>query len=86
MAPQVGEMGTGVPEATVAGASKMQEQIKKANKGGKKSLDDKLQMAALAAQLGGMFAGGNAPPPPGAPRGGGMSFSPYQTPRDLYGG
>jgi hypothetical protein len=52
---------------------------------GKKSMDDKLQMAAMAAQLGSLLQGPGAPPPPGAPRGGGMSFQPY-SPRQLYGG
>lgn len=53
--------------------------------GKKSSLDDKLQMAALAAQLGSVLQGGKPPPPPSAPRGGGMTFRPY-SPRDLYGG
>lgn len=59
-------------------------------KGDKKTtMDDKLQMAAIAAQLGGALAqGGQAPPPPGLPHGGGMGMQPVfqNTARDLFGG
>jgi hypothetical protein len=67
--------------------SKMQEEINKVNDPKKKkSFDDKLQMAAVAAQLGSaLFAGGQAPPPPSVPRGGGINMRPVSA-RDLYGG
>jgi hypothetical protein len=58
-------------------------------KGKGPGLDESLQMAALAAQLGSvLFPGGQAPPPPGLPRGGGIGMKPVfqNTARDLYGG
>lgn len=71
-------------------ASKMSEAVVKADKGGKGILkDENLQMAALAAQLGSvLFGGGQAPPPPGLPRGGGIGIKPVfqNTARNLYGG
>jgi len=53
------------------------------------NLDQKIQMAAMAAQLGSaLFQGGQGPPPPGVPRGGGIGIKPVfqNTARDLYGG
>ena len=52
------------------------------------SFDEKMQMAALVAQLGSALSGPGAPPPPGAPRGGGMGMSPVfqqMTARNMYG-
>jgi len=52
------------------------------------SFDDKMQMAALVASLGSALAGPGAPPPPGAPRGGGIGMSPVfqqMTARGMYG-
>jgi len=50
--------------------------------------DEKMQMAALVAQLGSALHGPGAPPPPGAPRGGGIGMSPVfqqMTARNIYG-
>lgn len=52
------------------------------------SFDDKMQMAAMAASIGSALSGPGAPPPPGAPRGGGIGMSPVfqqMTARNLYG-
>lgn len=52
------------------------------------SFDDKMQMASLVASLGSALSGPGAPPPPGAPRGGGIGMSPVfqqMTARNLYG-
>lgn len=53
---------------------------------GKKNMNDKLQMAALAAQLGSVLQGPGAPPPPAAPRGGGIQMTPqFMTARRASG-
>lgn len=55
----------------------------------KMTFDEKMQYAALAAQLGSAIAGQGGPPPPSAPRGGGISMAPvFQniTARGMYGG
>jgi len=60
---------------------------KDGGKGGM-SFDEKMQLAGLAASLGSVLAGPGAPPPPGAPRGGGIQMAPVfqqMTARGLYG-
>jgi hypothetical protein len=91
MSPEVagrtaGQYGTGNLLTPDFGASG--EDITKA--GGKEgmSFDEKMQMAALVAQLGSAAAGPGAPPPPGTPRGGGIGMSPVfqqMTARQMYG-
>lgn len=50
------------------------------------SFDDKMQMAAMVASLGSTLAGPGAPPPPSAPRGGGINMTPqFMTARRMYG-
>jgi hypothetical protein len=84
---EAGQFGTGNLLAPDFGASG-----KDITKGGGKdgmSFDEKMQYAALAAQLGSALAGQGGPAPPGAPRGGGMNMAPvFQqlTARGMYGG
>ena len=83
---QAGQFGTGNLLTPDFGASG--EDITKA--AGKEGMgfDEKMQMAALVAQLGSALHGPGAPPPPGAPRGGGIGMSPVfqqMTARNIYG-
>jgi hypothetical protein len=84
---QAGKFGTGNLLTPDFGASGKDIAGAAAKKDGM-SFDEKMQMAAIAASLGSVLAGPGAPPPPGAPRGGGIGMSPVfqqMTARGLYG-
>jgi hypothetical protein len=82
--PQAEKFGTGELLTPGFGGESLQDPAAKEGM----SFDEKMQMAALVAQLGSALSGPGAPPPPGAPRGGGIGMSPVfqqMTARNMYG-
>jgi hypothetical protein len=82
--PQAEKFGTGELLTPGFGETPLQDPAVKEGM----SFDEKMQMAALVAQLGSALSGPGAPPPPGAPRGGGIGMSPVfqnMTARGMYG-
>lgn len=87
--PSVGQsMDAAMAKGTADAAAGVDYAAEAGKQGKKMGFDEKMQMAALAASLGSTLAGPGAPPPPGAPRGGGIGMSPVfqqMTARQLYG-